>query len=59
MVYHYDGPTANVNFNHLTHAITFFDEFISGRIKLAGAGKNQMELKSKLNDIKIGGKKIR
>ena len=58
LIYHYNGPTANENFNYLTHAITFFDEFTSSRIKLAGGGKNQMELKSKLNDIKIGGTKL-
>ena len=46
LIYHYKGPTTNVNFNYLTHAATLFDEFTSSRIKLASAEKKP---KSNLN----------
>ena len=38
-------------------ATTLFDEIKSIRIKLVDVEKNQMEFKSKLSDIRIGGEK--
>ena len=56
MLYHYKGPTANVNFNDFVDATTL-DEIKSNRIKLADEEKSQMEFKSKLSDIRIEGRK--
>ena len=52
MLYHYKGPTANVDFNGFIDATTL-DEIKSNRIKLADEEKSQMEFKSKLSDIRI------
>ena len=56
LLYHYKGPTANVNFNDFVDATTL-DEIKSNRIKLADEEKSQMEFKSKLSDIRIEGRK--
>ena len=55
--YHYKGPTANVNFSNFIDAATLFGEIQSSRINLADEEKNQMDFKSKLSDIRIGGRK--
>ena len=52
LLYHYKGPTANVDFNGFTDATTL-DEIKSNRIKLVDEEKSQMEFKSKLSDIRI------
>ena len=56
-MYHYKGPTANVDFIDFIDAATIFDEIKSNKIKLADAEKNQIKFKSKLSNIGIGGRK--
>ena len=57
LAYYQKGSTVNVDFNNFIEAVTFFDEIKSSRMKLADADKNQMEFKSKLSHIRIGGEK--
>ena len=57
LIYHFKGPTKDIDFNDFTDAETLFDDIKSKKIRLEDAEKNQMEFESKLRSGRIGGNK--
>ena len=56
LICHYKGSTANSNYNNFINAATRFCEIKSNKIEISSCRKHQMDFKSNLSDIKIGGK---
>ena len=58
LIYHFKGPTKDIDFNDFIDAETLFDDIRSTKIRFEDVGKNQMELESKLSSARVGGNKL-
>ena len=57
MIYHFKGPTKDIDFNDFIDAETFFDNAKSRKIKFEDVEINQREFELKLSIVEIGGNK--
>ena len=54
LIYHFKGPTKELNFNNFIDTETLFDDTKSKKIRFEDVEKNQMEFESELSSIRIG-----
>ena len=59
LIYHYKGPTKDVDFSNCNDAKSLFNMIKNKDIRLINAEENQPERNAKLNNIKLGDKKIK
>ena len=57
LIYHFKGPTKDIDFNDFIDAETLFDDIKSKKIRFEDAEKNQRGSESKLSSVKIGSNK--
>ena len=60
LIYHFEDPNKDIDFNDFINAETYFDDIKFKRIRFEDVKKkkkNQMEFESKLNSVKLGGNK--
>ena len=58
LMYHFKGPTKDIDFNDLIDAETLFDDIKPKKIRFEDVEKNQREFESKLSSSRIGGNKL-
>ena len=59
LIYHYKGPAKDVDFSNCNDAKSIFNMIKNKDIRLINAEENQPERNTKLNNIKLGDKKIK
>ena len=57
LIYHFKGPTKDIDFNDFIDVETFFDNAKSRKIKFEDVEINQREFELKLSIVEIGGNK--
>ena len=57
LMYHFKGPTKDINFNDLIDAETLFDDIKPKKIRFEDLDKNQREFESELSSSRIASNK--
>ena len=57
LIYHFKGPTKDIDFNNFIDAETVFDDTKLKKIRFEDVEKNQREFESELSSVRIGGNK--